>query len=637
MFEKYKENKERLCSYVNNWIAVAKEMKEEKLAEELELQLSQLQDLRFNIAVVGNQKRGKSTLINTLLGRRDDKLSPIDWKVCTGGVVHYMNQECDAKKRGRECADAYFKNGEIEEDFPLSSIGDYIREENNKDNHKGLSRVEVFGDFPRLHDCCLVDTPGADAVVEHHQEVAFRFMPHADAIIMTTIADQPLSDADQDILKALDSQGKKRIFYLVTMIDDEREEDRDKILRHVSDMIVKCGLPRPEKLYPIACKPVFDAMKAGDDAKAAEMRKTWGVDELERDLESFITSESRTGRNICDTLLNLLARLKAALNEKKKFNEEFIKIQDVDVEKIKGDCAAAKKDFETFRKGVERKIADFERKWDNSARRLVEGIDSFSTVLKEKMVAYIEKEGMIRTIVTLFSQNQILKCAMQEPISRYLEEHSAKLQKLINDLGCGINDEVKLYRTHMSELNIPGSLGGLAVVGTAGWIVSASGVATAVTGAIEAGILLAEGLGVGGGIGTAFLTLSNFYVFIGAAVGAIVPLAIALLAVASVGPLGRVILKLLTPQKVDKALKDTKDAIQKQVDDCKARIVKEVHQEIDDADAKCRAILDELEAKLADISPEAKAQAEEENQHIAALLQEREPEERALRSQSLLG
>ncbi len=634
MFEKYKENKERLCSYVKNWIEVAKEMKEEKLAEELELQLRELQNPRLNIAVVGNQKSGKSTLTNTLLGRRDDKLSPIDWKACTGGVVRYMNQECDAKKRGRECADVHFENGRVDEDIPLSSISDYIREENNPKNQKGLLRVDVFGDFPRLHDCCLVDTPSADAVVEHHQEVAFRFMSHADAIIMTTMAVQPLSDADQDILKALDSQGKKRIFYLVTMIDDEREEDRDKILRHVSDMIVKCGLPRPEKLYPIACKPVFDAMKAGDDAKAAEMRKTWGVDELERDLESFITSESRTGRNICDTLLNLLARLKAALNEKKKFNEEFIKIQDVDVEKIKGDCAAAKKDFETFRKGVERKIADFERKWDNSARRLVEGIDSFSTVLKEKMVAYIEKEGMIRTIVTLFSQNQILKCAMQEPISRYLEEHSAKLQKLINDLGCGINDEVKLYNAHMSELNIWGSLGGLTMVGTAGWIVSASGVASAVTGAIEAAILLAEGLG--GGIGTAFLTLPNFYAFIGAVVSAIVPLAIALLAVASVGSLGRAILRLLTPQKVDKALKDTKDAIQKQVDDCKARIVREIRQQIDDADAKCRAILDELEAKYADISPEAKAQAEEENQHIAALLQEREPEERELRSQLLL-
>ena len=91
MFENYEETRERACRFLETCIKAAKEMNENNLAKQLETGILDLRSLHFNIAVVGDIKRGKSTLINTLLGQKTDALSPIDSEVCTGAITHYMD------------------------------------------------------------------------------------------------------------------------------------------------------------------------------------------------------------------------------------------------------------------------------------------------------------------------------------------------------------------------------------------------------------------------------------------------------------------------------------------------------------------------------------------------------------------
>ncbi len=649
MFEQYKKVKDELCGYVSKWIDIARECHEENFVKELETQLNELRKLRFNIAVLGNIKRGKSTLINTLLGRSDDTLSPIDWKVCTGGIVHYINTDSDEKQRGRECADVYFKDGRVVEDIDLADIGDYIREENNPENRKGISRVMVYGDFPRLHECCLVDTPGANAVVEHHGELVFDFLPHADAIIMTTMASQPLGDADQQILRELSKDRQKRIFYLVTKIDNENEADRDTILRHVSTEIEKTGLPKPKKLYPIACKKVFDAMKEGNTRLAEEMREKWGVANFEKDLETFITSESREGRNIGENLLDTLARLKEVIAAKKTANEEIIRIQDIDIEQIKKERERIEKEFDTLRKGIEKQIAKFEREWDHCARRTIEGTDNLSLRLEDNMHAVIDRGGMLTSIKNLFSLNQVLQRAMQEPIADFLDKHTEKLQKVIDALGDDINEEFNIFKTRVKESDITGMVGGAALLGATGWAISGAvtagiGVANAAAAATTAVATAApwySSLPAIGGVvsnwitGTASATTAAKAGLIAAITGSIVPLAIAVAALWLTGPLAKIFAGMLIPKKVDKALQDLKSTLEKQLSAYKGNILDEIRRQIDEADAKRRVSLDECAEKLADLSPETKAKAVEENKRLEELQHALESNETDMRHRIL--
>ena len=55
-----------------------KQHSDDSAARAIDSAIDQLKAERFQIAVLGKAKRGKSTLINALLGRQDDTLAPID-------------------------------------------------------------------------------------------------------------------------------------------------------------------------------------------------------------------------------------------------------------------------------------------------------------------------------------------------------------------------------------------------------------------------------------------------------------------------------------------------------------------------------------------------------------------------------
>src|SRR5437867_872781 len=66
--------------------------------------ITQLQSERFMLAVLGKAKRGKSTLINALLGRRDDLVAPIDKLPASSAISRFAWAE-------REGATVLFRDG----------------------------------------------------------------------------------------------------------------------------------------------------------------------------------------------------------------------------------------------------------------------------------------------------------------------------------------------------------------------------------------------------------------------------------------------------------------------------------------------------------------------------------------------
>ncbi len=68
MFENYNKSKEEILQYLADCISQARELEMPLVANQLEQCVLDIRALRFNIAVVGDIKRGKSTLLNVLLG-----------------------------------------------------------------------------------------------------------------------------------------------------------------------------------------------------------------------------------------------------------------------------------------------------------------------------------------------------------------------------------------------------------------------------------------------------------------------------------------------------------------------------------------------------------------------------------------
>ena len=207
LFDNFVQFKGEVESYLNQCESVFREVGENVAANNVSGLISVINDQRYNITIIGSLNRGKSTLLNTLMERQDDNISPISADVCTSAIIKYNDIELSQPKLEKESAVISFnpdKDGNIQKPvtIPLSGLKGYVKEEQNPGNRKGVKSVEVYGNFPAWSKAVtIVDSPGQNSVYNHHDELLTSFLPYTDAIIFIVAANLPLDGGDIALLK----------------------------------------------------------------------------------------------------------------------------------------------------------------------------------------------------------------------------------------------------------------------------------------------------------------------------------------------------------------------------------------------------------------------------------------------------
>jgi len=151
---------------------------------------------QFFVACVGQFKRGKSTLIDALLG---DAVLPRGIVPVTAvpTVVRYGLRRA-ARVQLRSHAGAPLAAWQ---DIPVEALAQYVSEEHNPANAKRVVAVEVFEPCALLASgMCLVDTPGLGSVYETNTAATKAFIPQVAAALVVLGADPPLSGDELDVI-----------------------------------------------------------------------------------------------------------------------------------------------------------------------------------------------------------------------------------------------------------------------------------------------------------------------------------------------------------------------------------------------------------------------------------------------------
>jgi Dynamin family len=240
---------------------------------------------QFHLAIVGQFKRGKSTVVNALLGAA----------VLPTGVIPLTAVPTFIRWANRPAIHVHYGNGKQPDLFEVSDVQEircvlfrFVAEEGNPRNHLGVDRVDLF--FPSTFlegGLILIDTPGIGSTLAHNTRAAKGVLPECDAALFVVSADPPITEAETEYLDEVRPRVARLIFAL-------NKIDHLHLSEHTSALSFLTRVLR-EKLSPGAAPPIFclsaqqalDAKIAGDP-QALEKS---GLPKLEQYLREFLAND----------------------------------------------------------------------------------------------------------------------------------------------------------------------------------------------------------------------------------------------------------------------------------------------------------------------------------------------------------
>lgn len=259
----------------------------------------------FNLVAAGQFKRGKSTVINALLG---EPLVP-------AGVVPLTSVITVIQSGAAPAAYAALRYGQ-NRPIAISELGEYVTERGNPGNVKSVERVVIEHPSPWLADGVrLVDTPGIASVYEHNTDETRKYLPQADAVLFIASVDQPVSRAELDFLRDIRRYAGK-IFCLLNKTDYLREDELHESLafsvRAIREALGTDDVP----VFPLSARLALEGKMSND----ADSLSRSGFPAFERALRSFMAQGKTEAwlRSLGRGLERLLAQARFALDLESK-------------------------------------------------------------------------------------------------------------------------------------------------------------------------------------------------------------------------------------------------------------------------------------------------------------------------------
>ena len=229
-----------LASVLAEVTSAAREVGVDHLPSEAAALAERLSEGRFYVACVGQFKRGKSTLLNALVGQ----------PVLPTGVIPVTTVVTVLRHGPRRAARVRLRDGSWREIDPADVSG-YVTEAENPENLKGVEAVEVFVPSPLLATgMCLVDTPGLGSVFSGSTRITRDFVPQIDAALVVLGSDPPISGDELTLAEDV-SQHTGALVFVLNKADRLSASDRSEA-RRFAERVLGQRLGRPVELFEVS-------------------------------------------------------------------------------------------------------------------------------------------------------------------------------------------------------------------------------------------------------------------------------------------------------------------------------------------------------------------------------------------------
>ncbi len=199
-----------------------------------------LQSDTIIVSVVGQFKRGKSSIINALL---EQDLLPVGIVPITSAITYIYP--------GDQRYQVRFENGLVKE-ITKDQLEEHLCVEHDQDGTRGVASLHLQTPNPFLEQgFVLVDTPGVGSYHTHNTETAYSFTEKSDGVIFTLSVDSPINEIEMDFLRQAKAYAGK-FYFVVNKVDTINEHQLEEYLTYCEDLLKKLLETDQVRIFPVS-------------------------------------------------------------------------------------------------------------------------------------------------------------------------------------------------------------------------------------------------------------------------------------------------------------------------------------------------------------------------------------------------
>jgi small GTP-binding protein len=375
---------ERLISFLKDFGAPRED------AELVRRALADLEEM-FVLVIVGEFNSGKSAFVNALLGAdiAEEGVTPTTDRIT---VLRYAEEPVQRSR----------KDGVFEMGYP----NEFLRE------------------------ISIVDTPGTNAIIRHHEELSRGFVPRSDPVLFVTSAERPLTESERGYLELIRDWGKK-ILLVINKADLLADGEKREEVRSFVDGGIRSALGLTPPIFFVSSLLARKAKAAANAMERDALMQASGFAELENYVTDLLDEEGRVRLKMESPLgvvEELNRRYRGAVNERLALlDEDFRTAENVEAQ------------LELYREDMDR---DFEA-------RMAE-IENIVLKMNERGDAWLEENIRFGNVFELFRQEKVSDRFQREVVADTEELVDERVDELVDWM---VDRNLKQWRTVVDYVN----------------------------------------------------------------------------------------------------------------------------------------------------------------------------------------
>ncbi len=351
------------------------------------------QDLEelFLLVIVGEFNSGKSAFVNALLGAdiAEEGVTPTTDRIT---LLRYADEPVE---KGRP-------DGVREKGFP----NEFLRE------------------------IAIVDTPGTNAIIRHHEELSRGFVPRSDLVLFVTSAERPLTESERGYLELIRDWGKK-ILLVINKADLLADESKVEEVRSFVDGGIRSALDLTPPIFFVSALLARKAKAATNALERDALMKASGFAEL----ESYVTD-----------LLDEGGRVRLKMESPLGVVDELIRRYGGAVDER---LALLQEDFRTA-ENVESQLELYKEDLGRDFEARMAEIENIVLRMNERGDAWLEENIRFANIPELFRQEKVSERFEREVVADTEELVDERVEELIDWM---VDRNLKQWRIVVEYVN----------------------------------------------------------------------------------------------------------------------------------------------------------------------------------------